>query len=118
MRIPKLINDVDEMNVSPKDDDDVMMGKKDPVAKGSNKKGYAGLARQQINANINWEIYVNNFESIPREQLLENVTTTLLQTKPGVSAETIKKYADESGRANFIRTVTMQTMCTPEYQLC
>ena len=29
MRIPMLINDIDELNVSAKDDDDVMMGKKE-----------------------------------------------------------------------------------------
>lgn len=128
MRIPKLINDVDEMNVKAKDDDDTMMGRKDNeamVEKGNNKpggqqamKGYAGMRRQQINANIDWSLYVKNYESIEREKLVENISKTLLQTKSSVGLDLVKKYSDESGRENFIKTATMQIMSTPEYQLC
>ena len=130
MRLPKLINDVDEMNVRPKDDDDTMMGRKDettmngtaPATKsGAQKTGapaYAGMKRQQLNANVDWKIYVRNYESIPREQLLSSISSTLLQVKPGVGADLIKKYTDESGRENFIKSATLQVMCTPEYQLC
>ena len=124
MRIPKLINDVDEMNVKPKDDDDTMMGRTDnadgrPNNAGGQQamKGY-GMKRQMINANIDWSLYVKNFESIEREKLVDSITKTLLQTKSGVGIDLIKKYADESGRENFIKTATMQIMSTPEYQLC
>ncbi len=117
MRIPKLINDVDEMNVRPKDDDDVMMGKNDGEEKKG--KGYGPLKRQQvINANVDWKLYVKNYESVPRENLVDAVSKTLLQAKNSVQAELIKKYSDESGRENFIKTATLQIMSTPEYQLC
>jgi uncharacterized protein (DUF1800 family) len=118
MRIPKLINDVDEMNVKPKDDDDTMMGKKDNEADGAKMKGYGPPRRQQINANVDWSLYVKNYESTPREMLAESISTSLLQTKSRVGLDLIKKYADESGRENFIKTVTMQIMSTPEYQMC
>ena len=126
MRIPKLINDVDEMNVKPKDDDDTMMGRMDNDDKtaanrpGSQQamKGYAGARRQMINANIDWSLYVKNFESIEREKLVDSITKTLLQTKSGVGPDLVKKYSDESGRENFIKTSTIQIMSTPEYQLC
>ena len=127
MRIPKLINDVDEMNVSPKDDDDTMMGMKDADEQMKiNKKGggqqagsgYGGMRRQQINANVDWSLYVKNYESVPRENLAEKISTVLLQTKSGVSTELIKQYSDQTGRENFIKTATMQIMSTPEYQLC
>ncbi len=125
MRIPKLINDVDEMNVSAKDDDDTMMGMKDGDAqmkaakKGGIKKanGY-GSGRQQINANVDWSLYVKNYESVPRENLAENISKILLQTKSSVSMDLIKQFSDQTGRENFIKTATMQIMCTPEYQLC
>ena len=125
MRIPKLINDVDEMNVSPKDDDDTMMGV--PNAPKMNKPGgaqkavgmgYAGVRKQQINANVDWDIYVKNYESIPREALVDSISTNLLQVKSSVAKDLIRKYADESGRENFIKTATLQIMSTPEYQLC
>jgi Protein of unknown function (DUF1800) len=124
MRIPKLINDVDEMNVSPKDDDDNMMGMKDVNAQGKKKPGapggggYAGMRRQQINANVDWSLYLKGFESVEREKLTDAILTTLLQTKSRVGNDLIKKYADETGRESFIKTVTLQIMSTPEYQLC
>lgn len=127
MRIPKLINDVDEMNVKAKDDDDTMMGMKDAnvQAKGNKKPGgqqsgaaYAGMRRQQINANVDWQPYVKYYESVPRENLAETISKILLQTKSRVSMDVIKQYADQTGRENFIKTATMQVMSTPEYQLC
>ncbi|MEO6612595.1 MAG: DUF1800 domain-containing protein [Chitinophagaceae bacterium] len=126
MRIPKLINDVDVMNVKPKDDDDTMMGMKDDdSAKGVNKPGgkqaagaYAGMRRQQINANVDWDQYVKYYESTERENLAETISRILLQTKSGVGMDIIKQYSDQSGRENFIKTATLQIMSTPEYQLC
>lgn len=127
MRIPKLINDVDEMNVKAKDDDDTMMGMKDVnmQAKGNKKPGgqqsgaaYTGMRRQQINANVDWQPYVKHYESVPRENLAETISKILLQTKSRVSMDIIKQYADQTGRENFIKTATMQVMSTPEYQLC
>jgi len=125
MRIPKLINDVDEMNVSPKDDDDTMMGMKDKNNVQAAKKpgdkqagGYTGPRRQQINADVDWKQYVKNYESTPRENLADAIATTLLQVKSGVSIDLIKQYADQTGRENFIKTATLQIMSTPEYQLC
>ena len=125
MRIPKLINDVDEMNVSPKDDDDTMMGMKDGNEQAKEKKpggqqamGYAGMKRQQINADVDWKPYIQHYESTPRENLAETISKILLQTKNGVSMDLIKQFSDQSGRENFIKTATLQIMCTPEYQLC
>jgi uncharacterized protein (DUF1800 family) len=126
MRIPKLINDVDVMNVKPKDDDDTMMGMKDDdTAKAGNKPGgkqaagsYGGMRRQQINANVDWDQYVKYYESTERENLAETISRILLQTKSGVGMDIIKQYSDQSGRENFIKTATLQIMSTPEYQLC
>jgi len=135
MRLPKLINDVDEMNVRPKDDDDTMMGRKEAGTKdeGSNQSmkvggqggaqkadamAYPGMKRQLINANVDWKVYTRNYESVPRENLLQTISNNLLQVKPGVSTDLVKKYADESGRENFIKTATLQVMSLPEYQLC
>lgn len=115
MRIPQLINDVDEMNVRVKDDDDQMMGR-DDASEGMKGKGYA--KKSMIKADINWDVYVKNFESIPKEELLIVITKHLLQVKQGVSDDVIKQYTDASGRKNFIRSATLQLMSTPEYQLC
>jgi uncharacterized protein (DUF1800 family) len=127
MRIPLLINDTDEMNVSPKDDDDAMMGRKDNEAMaGSNKKtggkqdvkNMGAMRRQQINADVDWTPYVKYFESTVRENLGETIAQNLLQVKSRVGMEVIKQHSDQTGRENFIKTATLQIMSTPEYQLC
>jgi len=119
MRIPKLIDDTDEMNVRPKDDDDQMMGRMDPDEEPKAKAArISGRAGRPIKANVDWKKYTKNFESVPREKLAETISKILLQTKQGVSPDLIKQYSDETGRENFIKTATLQIMSTPEYQLC
>ncbi len=116
MRIPKLINDTDEINMKPKDDDDTMMGRMDDEK--TAPKMNAALRRQVINADVDWKQYVKHISSTEREKLINAISGALLQTKTGVDTELIKRYSDESGRENFIKTATIQIMCTPEYQLC
>jgi uncharacterized protein (DUF1800 family) len=116
MRIPMLINDVDELNINPKDDDDQMMGRNENTPKLKNNG--MGKSGRPIQADINWPAYMAYFESIPKEKLQEAITVLLLQTKTGVNPELIRKYMDSSGRENFIKSATFQLMSTPEYQMC
>lgn len=124
MRIPQLINDEDEMNVTPKDDDDQMMGRADEpmsesaVLNKSKVKSKKLKGTRPINADINWTSYTDFFDKTAREKLINNMAGLLLQTKTAVGADLIKQYADESGREAFIKSVTIQIMSTPEYQLC
>jgi uncharacterized protein (DUF1800 family) len=125
MRIPQLINDEDELNVTPKDDDDQMMGR--PAAETDAKmtgkstakpKRAANRGGRPINANVDWKLYVNHFEKTSREKLINSMAGILLQTNTAVGADIIKTFSDESSRDNFIKTATIQIMSTPEYQLC
>src|SRR5206468_959273 len=124
MRIPKLINDADEMNVKPKDDDDQMMGRNDYEGKdNANRRPLAPIAigmprGQQINADVDWNQYLKNFEKTDKEKLVDSISKLLLQTKNKVSDDLIAQYADAGSRESFIKTATMQIMSTPEYQLC
>ena len=120
MRLPQLINDEDELNVKPKDDDDQMMGRKDDDQRiNSNRKSLANIPRrQQINANVDWSMYVKNFEKTEKEKLTDSITRILLQTKNNVDPDIIAQYTDNSSRESFIKTATIQIMSTPEYQLC
>ena len=127
MRIPQLINDEDEMNITLKDDDDQMMGRRltEPgmddtsvlvKSKGKNKR--FGKGAKPVNADIDWKAFVNHFEKTEREKLINSIAGILLQTKTAVGADIIKEYSDESGRDSFIKSATIQIMSTPEYQLC
>ena len=125
LRIPELIYAGDVFKMKPKDDDDQMMGMKDKSADGGDDNatvpnaGKRGKGKgQQIMATINWGNYTKQFEPVSRENLVSSIAKTLLQTSTAVSAETLKNYVDASSRESFIKTVTIQLMSTPEYQLC
>jgi uncharacterized protein (DUF1800 family) len=113
LRIPQLIYDNDEVALKPKDDDDQMMGMKDIGMKGMGKKG-----GQVISAAVDWDTYINKFSSVPREKLMAAISNVLLQGATPVSEQILNKYIDASSRESFIKTVTIQLMSTPEYQLC
>lgn len=110
MRLPRLINDQDELNIKPKEDDDQSMG----------KMMNAGMAigSKPIKAKIEWTSFIRQFDSISREQLISQMNLALLQTIPGFHNELIRHYSDEESRDSFIRSATIQIMSTPEYQMC
>ena len=120
MRLPQMISDKDELNVAPKNDDDVMMGRTADGEPNVDKrgKGNYGKAGKLIKADIEWTNYLKNFEKVSRENLVDGLTSTLLQLKPTVSLATIKGSADESSRDGFIKTATIQIMSILEYQMC
>lgn len=111
MRLPMLINDVDDFNINPKDDDDQSMGRSEMV------KGM-GKGAKPIKAVIDWAPIVAHFESTPREKLQQKISGLLIQNPATINDVLIRKYADQSGRENFIKTVCLQLMSTPEYQMC
>ncbi len=117
MRLPKMLNDQDEFNVKPKDDDDQMMGRMDNKEDKPKSAGGVKKVAGSIMVDIDWKLYQEHFESTPRENLLTAISANLLQVKSRVGEDLVKQYTDQSGRENFIKTATMQIMCTPEYQL-
>jgi uncharacterized protein (DUF1800 family) len=119
MRLPQMVNDTDEFNVKPKPDDDQMMGRMDDE-KMKTFKGNKGMVKvgKPINAQISWDNYLKNFESVPREQIIDALTGSLLQIKPAYPLDLINHYADGQSRETFIKTGTIQIMSTPEYQMC
>jgi uncharacterized protein (DUF1800 family) len=112
LRIPSLLMDTQELSMSPKNDDDQMMG----ISEEMNKKPYG--QKQLIKADIEWEKYIPKFSKVPREELLSSISKLLLQTPASNSTGAIEKYIDASSRENFIRSATIRLMSTPEYQLC
>jgi uncharacterized protein (DUF1800 family) len=113
LRLPQLLSDQDELNISPKTDDDQMMGNGEIKAK--NKMGKLG---KSIEVNIDWSAYTNKFQSIPRENLATVLTETLFQVKTSLNGNALKNFVNETSRDSFIKTATIQLMSTPEYQIC
>ena len=118
MRLPQLISDNDDFNIRPKSDDDQMMGRADEGNNKAKTKKTMGRVGRPIVAAIDWNAYTNHFASTPREALVDGFNGVLLQVKPSFSNNLIQQHADNSSRAAFVRSATLQIMCTPEYQLC
>jgi uncharacterized protein (DUF1800 family) len=120
MRIPKLFNDADELNVTPKDDDDQMMGRPDTENNDTivRKKTGIGSRVKPIDANLDWRLYTLYLEKTERDKLVNKISGILLQTNTAVADAVIKIHADETSREQFIKTATIQIMSTPEYQVC
>ncbi len=106
LRIPKAMADNDALDVSEKSDDDINMGNESNML--NNRFG---------NVEIAWPLVYRIFEKVPREKLGEAIIGSVLQNAR-FSANDIETFADRSSRENYIRTMVINLMCTPEYQLC
>ena len=119
LRIPQIIYAADEFEMRPKDDDDVMMGRREMNGGMFKIKGLGKInGSQMIKTEIFWRDYLKRFELVQKENLIGEISKIILQAQSGISDETLKKYIDASGRDYFIKTATIQLMSTPEYQLC
>ncbi len=125
LRMPQLLKDNGDLNISAKADDDQQMGmmesgtqmkKQDRRVMGG--KAISGDGRRII-ADINWEAYMKVSKDVPREQLTAVLATILLQTPDGaIDNRTLTAAADAQSRDSYIKTVTVAIMASPEYQLC
>ncbi|MBC7904391.1 MAG: DUF1800 domain-containing protein [Gemmatimonadaceae bacterium] len=120
LRIPQLIYEGNAFQAKPKDDDDQMMGmmEKLPGVPNAGKKGDKKRPAQQISARIDWQPLLKDLEKVARPQLIASLSKLILQTEKGVNPSLLAVNADAESREIFIRTVTIQLMSTPEYQLC
>lgn len=118
MRVPQIILYSQEFNIRPKEITPEM-------GEGANykmtmevneflKKQYA----RKVNAKIDWDPYMKGFTDTPREKLADQIAQSLLIRNNNINKELLEKYSDSSTRENYIKTVTIDVMSTPEYQLC
>jgi hypothetical protein len=109
MRLPQILTNAEEFLITPKDDDDVMMGKE-----GIDKNAKAN----QLQVIVDWNSVVKVFDQTSRENLFGRVNDTVLQTKNSINPNVLKRYVDNTSREGFIKSTIIELMSTPEYQLC
>jgi len=109
MRLPQILTNSEEFLITPKDDDDVMMG----------KEGVDKMSKpHQLNVNVDWNSVVDTFNTIKKENLQQKVNDFVLQTKNSINPNVLKRYTDNTSREGFIKSSIIELMSTPEYQLC
>ncbi|MEO9021673.1 MAG: DUF1800 domain-containing protein [Ginsengibacter sp.] len=109
MRLPQILTNAEEFLITPKDDDDVMMGRE-----GVDKKAKP----RQLRATIDWDSVVKVFDKTSREDLSQKVNGIILQTKDLINPNVLKRYVDNTSRESFIKSTIAELMSTPEYQMC
>jgi len=109
MLLPQILTDSEEFLISPKDDDDIMMG----------KEGVDKMSKpNQLNVTVAWDAVVKVFDKTSKENLFETVNNVVLQTKNSINQNVLKRYVDNTSREGFIKSTMVELMSTPEYQLC
>jgi uncharacterized protein (DUF1800 family) len=123
MRIPQLIKDDETFFLTPKTDDDQAMGMKEnleqknkDMADNPNKMGKDGF---KVLAKIDWDNYTKQFANVLRENLYNTLQSTVLQTpQNSIQEKTVMEISSAQTKDDYIKTVTIALMSTPEYQLC
>jgi uncharacterized protein (DUF1800 family) len=108
LRVPQIFTNADEFAIKPKDDDDTSMG----------QGGEMKNKRFQVKTTIDWDSIIKIFQDTKREDIIPVVSNLVLQTTNKVNKELLERYTGKSDRNNYIKTVIVQLMSTPEYQLC
>jgi uncharacterized protein (DUF1800 family) len=109
MRLPQIVTNAEEFLITPKDDDDVMMGKEGVDTSSKTK---------QLQVNVDWNSVVKVFDQTSRENLFQMINEIVLQTKSSINPNVLKRYVDSTSREGFIKSTIIELMSTPEYQLC
>lgn len=116
LQIPQVLSSKDSINIKPKTDDDVNMGMTEEKRIKLGKK--AAYSASGASATIDWNTVSKIFEKNVRPELSKAITDTLLQTKSRVDAALLTNYLNNESRESFIKSVVINVMSTPEYQLC
>jgi uncharacterized protein (DUF1800 family) len=117
MQLPKMILYEKEFNITPKEITPEMGMGSYKVTMELNESVQKQYARK-IKGVINWNALLKDYEKVPREKLSDAIAGSLLQANKNVSKQVLENYADASSRENYIKTVAIAVMSTPEYQLC
>ena len=116
MQIPQVLTANESLSIRPKNDDDVNMGQlMDEEVRIRKNKQYIDKGGS---ASIDWILVNKIFASTARDQLAQAIQDTLLQTKSRIPGSVFTKYLSMESRDIFIKSAIINTMSTPEYQLC
>ena len=116
LQIPQVLSAKESISIRPKTDDDVNMGQM--MEEQVRIKRNQAYTERGGSASIDWAIVTKIFEGTKREELLQKISGTVLQTGSRITSTILDKYINTESRENFIKSTVINLMSTPEYQLC
>lgn len=116
LRLPQIIYYSQEFSVRPKEMPDEMA---DSYMTKTMNDVFIRQYAKRVKASVDWTTYIRSFDGIADNDLPKAVADTLLVNVPNrVDSRVLNNYADNSSRDNYIKTLSIDLMSTPEYQLC
>ncbi len=116
LQIPQVLSSKDSINIRPKTDDDIAMGMTEEKKIKLGKK--AAYSASGASATIEWNTVNKIFEKTARPQLPQVIVDSLLQTKGRIDTALMANFLNNESRESFIKSLVINVMSTPEYQLC
>ena len=116
LQMPQVLSSKDSLDIRPKTDDDVNMGMSEEKRIKLGKK--ATFSASGASATIEWNTINKIFEKTARPLLSQAITDSLLQTRGRIDSSLLANYLNNENRESFIKSVVINVMSTPEYQLC
>ena len=116
LQIPQVLSSKDSLDIRPKTDDDVNMGMTEEKRIKLGKK--TPYSPSGASATIDWNTVDKIFENTARPKLSQAIIDSLLQTKGRIDGSILSNYLNNESRESFIKSVVINVMSTPEYQLC
>lgn len=116
LQLPQVLAAKETLTIRAKNDDDVNMGQMMEQQMRINKNKM--YTNKGASADIQWPLVTKIFDKTSRQNLMQKIADSLLQSQSRVDAKVMEKYIVADSRENFIKTAVIQLMSTPEYQLC
>ena len=116
LQIPQVFASKDSIDIRPKSDDDINMGMSEDKRVKLGKR--AAFSTNGASATIDWSMVNKIFEKTERPQLAQAITDSLLQTPGRIDHNIISGYYNNESRESLVKSVVINLMSTPEYQLC
>ena len=116
LQIPQALSSKDAIEIKPKSDDDTNMGITEEKKMRIGKR--AVFSKTGASSVIDWKVIENIFAKTARPKLASTIIDSLLQTKGRIADNVLANYFNNESRENFIKSVVVNVMSTPEYQLC
>jgi uncharacterized protein (DUF1800 family) len=115
MRLPQIIYYSEEVTTRPKDMPDELT---DTYSGNNMGDQFVRRFAKRVRAQVNWEGYLKAFDDLDVDRVAASIADALFTNARKVDNALLNKYADHSSREHYIRSLTIDMMSSPDYQLC
>lgn len=114
MRLPQIVYYSEAVTIRPKDMPDELT---DTYSGKNMSDQFVRNFARKVDSTVDWDAYLQSFKDIPDAGLPSAVADALLSDSTRTDLKLLDRYADHSSRENLIKSLSIDVMSSPEYQL-